>query len=175
MAQESDLDAEGAVLGGLLCREISLVHVPRLEYRHFFSVPNGIIFSAVETLERRGKPWDVVSVAGLLNDRGKLKKVGGTEYLATLTNQPSVAWYGTPDVAISHAERVIRLWRWREGRRCVMEAAARLGQDPTGPVVTDLVERLEELGFRRRRASRPASDEKPAPAASRSSARASSP
>lgn len=79
-----------------------------LEPDHFYSEANRRIFESVVELQRENRPVDVVSVAAWLRDRERLQQVGGTPYLAQLTD-------ATPAVAHveAHANVVRQKWRLR--------------------------------------------------------------
>lgn len=105
-----DLDAEAAVLSSvLLSVEAFDQACELLRPEHFYSDANRRIFEAVVELQAQNRPVDIVSVATWLRDRERLQQVGGTPYLAQLTD-------ATP--AIAHVEahaRVVReKWRLRQ-------------------------------------------------------------
>ena len=107
----NDLDAEAAVLSAVLLDADAFDRVQEvLGSEHFYSDANRRIYEAVLDLKSlTGQPVDIVSVSGWLRDRNRLAQVGGTPYLAQLTD-------ATP--AIAHVEnhaRIIReKWRLRQ-------------------------------------------------------------
>lgn len=104
-----DLDAEAAVLSAvLLNRDALALVVDRLGPDHFYSSANGYIYAACEKLAAADKPIDIVTVAGYLRDRDQLKAVGGSPYLAQLSD-------ATPAVAHveNHADIIREKWRVR--------------------------------------------------------------
>lgn len=106
----SDLDAEGAVLSAILLDADSFDRVQEiLHASHFYADANRRIYEAVVDLNSSGRPVDIVSVAGYLRDKGRLQQVGGTPYLAQLSD-------ATPAVAHveAHAKVIREKWRIRQ-------------------------------------------------------------
>lgn len=98
----SDLDAEGAVLSAVLLDAEALDRVrPLLHPLSLYSDANRRVYEAAIALADKGRPVDIVSVAGYLRDNGQLEQVGGSPYLAQLSD-------ATPAVAHveEHARRV---------------------------------------------------------------------
>jgi replicative DNA helicase len=80
-----------------------------LRAEHFYSDANRRIYDAIVDLQSKSRPVDVVSVATWLRDREQLQQIGGTPYLAQLTDAiPAVAHVGT------HARVVREKWRVRQ-------------------------------------------------------------
>src|SRR6187551_2708589 len=89
----SDVDAEAAVLSSILLSGAAFDTVQEiLTMDHFYVEANRRVYEAVIELASKNRSVDIVSVAGLLRDRGRLDQVGGTPYLAHLVD-------ATPDVA----------------------------------------------------------------------------
>jgi replicative DNA helicase len=98
----SDLDAEAAVLSAILLAPAVLEEVrPILSPAAWYADANRRLYEAAIALADSGRTVDVVSVAGYLRDKGRLQQVGGTPYLAQLSD-------ATPAVAHveAHARRV---------------------------------------------------------------------
>src|SRR5690606_20847425 len=89
----SSLDAERAVLGGILLENEAVNTVLEIrEAPDFYSEANGKIYEAMLELVRRSQPVDLVTLRSELVSTGKLAAVGGDEYLLALTNTiPTVA------------------------------------------------------------------------------------
>ena len=88
-----DLDAEAAVLSAcmLSAQAINLV-IDLLRQEHFYSDDNGLIWKAILDLVEEGKPVDLVTVATKLRNSDQLSRVGGSSYLAQISDaSPSVA------------------------------------------------------------------------------------
>ncbi|MFZ5890342.1 MAG: replicative DNA helicase [Myxococcota bacterium] len=106
----NDLDAEAAVLSAVLLDSNAFDQVQEtLQAEHFYADANRRIFEAVVDLQNSGRPVDIVSVAGYLRDRNRLEQIGGTPYLAQLSD-------ATPAVAhvAAHAQAVREKWRLRQ-------------------------------------------------------------
>lgn len=80
-----------------------------LRPQHFYADANRMVYLAIEDLAGRGQPIDVVTIANLLRDKGKLQAIGGTAYLAQLTD-------ATPAVAhvSAHARIIVQKWNTRQ-------------------------------------------------------------
>ena len=104
-----DLDAEAAVLSAVMLAQEAFDRVAEfLRPEHFYSGANQRIFEAVLALQNDSHPVDVVTVAGWLRDRGSLQQVGGTAYLAQLTDAiPTIAHVE------AHGRAVKEKWRLR--------------------------------------------------------------
>ncbi|HWO14614.1 MAG TPA: replicative DNA helicase [Polyangiaceae bacterium] len=104
-----DLDAEAAVLSAVMLAQEAFDRVAEfLRPEHFYSGANQRVFEAVLALQSESRPVDVITVAGWLRDRGVLQQVGGTAYLAQLTDAiPTIAHVET------HGRAVREKWRLR--------------------------------------------------------------
>lgn len=106
----SDLDAEGAVLSALLLAARECLDDVRQALRpeQFYADGNRRIYEAILELDAEGRAIDIVTVAGRLRDQGKLGQVGGSPYLAQLSD-------ATPAVAnvIEHARVIAEKARQR--------------------------------------------------------------
>ena len=89
----SSLDAERAVLGGMLLENSAVDRVTEiLQKADFYSEAHATIFEAMLALFGHGKPLDTITVREELVARQKLQAIGGDEYLLDLTNTiPTVA------------------------------------------------------------------------------------
>jgi replicative DNA helicase len=106
----SDLDAEAAVLSASLLDADAFDRVQEtLAPEHFYADANRRIYEGIVDLKGAGKPVDIVSVAAWLKDRNRLAQVGGTPYLAQLSD-------ATPAVAHveAHAKIIREKWRVRQ-------------------------------------------------------------
>lgn len=105
-----DLDAEAAVISAILLDTDRYDVVGDfLEPGHFYADANRLVYEAIVDLRMQGKPADIVLIAGWLRDRGRLDQVGGTPYLAQLSD-------ATPAIAniLEHARAVVEKWRLRQ-------------------------------------------------------------
>src|SRR6185312_13606258 len=106
----NDLDTEAAVLSAILLSSDAFDQVGDiLRPEHFYSDANRRIYEAITDLQTNSRPVDIVSVATWLRDREMLQQIGGTPYLAQLTDAiPAIAHVG------SHARVVREKWRVRQ-------------------------------------------------------------
>jgi hypothetical protein len=123
----ADLDSEAAVLSACLLDGRACVDALRdiLRPQHFYADANRRVYEAVIELSAEGKPVDVVMVAGRLRDSGKLAQVGGSPYLAQLSD-------ATPAVthAADHAKVIVEKAR----QRAVIAACQRFAAEGYGDV-----------------------------------------
>lgn len=100
-----NLDAEASVLSACMLSPIAVdLVLDVLVPEHFYSDANGKIFEAIRTIAVAGNPVDIVSVAEILRGQEQLAQIGGSPYLAQLSD-------ATPAVAHvrSHAQIVAEL------------------------------------------------------------------
>jgi replicative DNA helicase len=88
-----DLDAERAVLGGILLDGTGYATVsPLVAATDFYHPAHAVIFEAIQSVASRGDPIDVVTLAAELRSRERLNTVGGPQYLGELTDTiPTIA------------------------------------------------------------------------------------
>ncbi|MBI5514577.1 MAG: replicative DNA helicase [Deltaproteobacteria bacterium] len=88
-----DLDAERAVLGGILLDNGGLATVESiLVAGDFYHPAHAVIFEAMHALAARREPVDVVTLASELRARERLNTIGGAQYLGELTDTiPTIA------------------------------------------------------------------------------------
>lgn len=81
------LDSEQAVLGSIMLRRDAMHEVEDiLTPDSFYSEKHKIIFHAMQDLERKNEPIDVLSLSSKLKEQKQLERIGGNQYLAELTN-----------------------------------------------------------------------------------------
>ncbi|MER7047753.1 DnaB-like helicase N-terminal domain-containing protein [Streptomyces jumonjinensis] len=114
-----NLDAEQAVLGGMLLSRDGILAARTLNPTAFYRPAHETIFRTILDLHAKDEPVDPIMVAAELVSRGDIGRVGGTAYLHVLVQAvPSVANVGYyADVIAEHAVR-----------RRVIEAAVRITQ-----------------------------------------------
>ncbi|MFB4300634.1 replicative DNA helicase [Actinomadura sp. NTSP31] len=115
-----DLAAEKGVLAGMMLAQDMIADVVEtgLRTKHFFRPGHQLIYNAILDLYGRGDPTDVITVAGELDKRGELMKVGegsdrGGSYLHTLVSTVPVGH------SASHYARTVETW----GRLALLEQA----------------------------------------------------
>lgn len=105
------MDAEAAVLSAVLLSGDAFDDIQEhLEAEHFYSEANRRVFEAIVELNRTSTPVDVVSVASWLRSRERLEQIGGTSYLAELTDAtPAVAHVATHARTVREKARLRQL------------------------------------------------------------------
>lgn len=88
-----DIEAEAAVLGScLLSVEALSVAMESIDADTFYRSAHGDIFQVMADLFADAESVDMVTVMGRLRDVGKLERIGGPSYIASLTSQiPTVS------------------------------------------------------------------------------------
>lgn len=82
-----NLEAEQSVLGSLLIDKEAITKIADIiTADDFYKDIHGIIYEAMVDLYQNREPIDVVSLSGLLSDKGKLENIGGRSYLVSLAN-----------------------------------------------------------------------------------------
>jgi replicative DNA helicase len=136
-----DLDAEAAVLSAILLSSDAFDEVSDLLLsEHFYSDANRRIYECIIELQTGGRPVDVVTVATWLRDHERLQQVGGTPYLAQLTDSiPAVAHVG------AHARVVREKWRVRR----LISTCQRFAAEGYGGVgeVQEFIDQAEQAIF----------------------------
>ncbi|HXR91076.1 MAG TPA: DUF3987 domain-containing protein [Steroidobacteraceae bacterium] len=84
--------AEQALLGGLMMEDDAWARVEgHIAGEHMSRPDHAVIFEAIETLARSGKPRDQLTVSYELEARGQLEGVGGLAYVSSLTRDTPTA------------------------------------------------------------------------------------
>jgi replicative DNA helicase len=106
------LEAEAAVLSAALLSADAFDEVQEiLVAEHFYSEANRRVFEAILELNRNSVPVDVVNVASWLRSRERLEQVGGSSYLAELTDAtPAVAHVATHATTVREKAPLRRLF-----------------------------------------------------------------
>ncbi|MCZ4103198.1 replicative DNA helicase [Streptomyces sp. H39-C1] len=116
-----DLDAEQAVLGGMLLSKDAIGDVVEVldSGEDLYRPAHQTIFAAILRLYGAGEPADPITVAGELTARGELIRVGGAPYLHTLVNAVPTA---------ANAEYYAEIVANRAKVRRLVEAGTRIVQ-----------------------------------------------
>ena len=86
------LDLEEAVLGALMLEKDSIISIQDyLTSEAFYSEAHRIVYNAIEKLSAELKPIDLLTVTDKLKQEGKLKAIGGPQFLARLTQKVASA------------------------------------------------------------------------------------
>lgn len=132
-----DEDAERAVLASILLDNEVLDQVRSiLQPEHFWSPHHATVYTAALTVNGRGQPVDVLTLATELRAMERLNTVGGPQFLGDLTDHvPSVAHVR------QHAYLVRDAWRVREAQLVAFRLRGCRAASEIGP----MAERLREL------------------------------
>jgi replicative DNA helicase len=86
------MEVEEAVLGSMLIDlDAANTALYLLKANDFYKPAHRFIFSAIQQLQERDNPLDMVAVEALLRDQGHLENAGGPAYLGQLTRSVSSA------------------------------------------------------------------------------------
>ncbi len=81
------VDSERAVLGSIMLRQGAIHEInDMISAESFYASKHAQIFKIMLELSAKGEPIDLISVSRKLEDRNLIDQVGGTSYLAELTN-----------------------------------------------------------------------------------------
>lgn len=86
-----NLEAEEAVIGGLLIDPCQIEKLAFLKQSDFYSMATGIIYGAMLTLYNRREPCSIVAVCDELDRQGKLQEVRGASAIALMVNATPTA------------------------------------------------------------------------------------
>ncbi|QWW19634.1 replicative DNA helicase [Schaalia sp. 19OD2882] len=134
-----DIDAEMSVLGSMmLSREAINDVADEIRGSDYYKPAHEIIHDTIVDLSGRGEPADAVTVAGELQRRGDLARVGGAAYLHTLIASVPTA---------ANAGYYARIVRERSILRRLVTAGTRvvqLGYANSGGEVDEIVDRAQQ-------------------------------
>jgi replicative DNA helicase len=133
-----NLEAEQAVLGSILIDKNAIYRVADLLLPEDFYIPaHERIYDAILNLYTKRQPIDVFSVTNVLKENEMLKEIGGSTYLAELTNQVTTA---------SHVQHYASIVKEKKTRRDLIQASAQIAEDvfETGQEVEDLLDTVEQ-------------------------------
>lgn len=113
LVRDFDHDAERAVLGAILVSQgeaLAACEGLGLGWRNFTDPKHGVLYAAMQALQRIGRGVDPITLGAYLEDREALAKAGGREYFGGLYDEVPTA-----DRVRYHAELVRRAARRRTG------------------------------------------------------------
>lgn len=131
-------DAEKAVLGSLLIDKNAIIKVADiLTPKDFYMPAHEKIFETVLELYEKRKPIDIASVSARLKELELLQDLGGSAYLAELTNQVATA---------SHVEHYAMAVKEKKVLRDLIRTSAEITEDAFDPKVEieDLLDDIEQ-------------------------------
>jgi replicative DNA helicase len=133
-----NLDAEAMVLGSILIDKNAIFQVADiLTSTDFYSPQHEKIFDAIMTLYERRQPIDVMTLTTYLKEKDDLASVGGSSYLADLTNQVTTA---------SHVAHYANIVKEKKTLRDLIKAAAEITEMAFVPKrnLEDLMDEVEQ-------------------------------
>jgi len=133
-----NLDAEAAVLGSVLIDKNAIFNVADiLTPVDFYSPQHEKIFEAILSLYEKRQPIDVMSLTTYLKEKDKLAEVGGSTYLAELTNQVTTA---------SHVAHYAGIVKEKKSLRDLIKVAAEITEMAFVPKrnLEDLMDDVEQ-------------------------------
>lgn len=99
-----NLEAEQSLLGSLLIDKNAITKIADIVSEvDFYDDRHGVIFSVILELYEKHQPIDILNISNRLNEKNKIKEVGGRSYLVELTNAVPSASH-----IVSYAEIVAR-------------------------------------------------------------------
>ena len=136
-----DLEAERSLLGAILLDDTSFPDIlEKLKPADFYEKKHGSIYRAMVTLYEHNQPIDLLTVTSELRSQKLLKEIGGSPYLAELTNVVPTA---------SHAKSYADLIEQASVRRRLIKAGTNIveGAYDGGKEVGDLLGAAEKQLF----------------------------
>ena len=136
-----NLEAEQIVLGSILIDKNAIFRVADLlTPRDFYSPAHEKIYEAILTLQAKNQPVDVLSLTNHLKEQEILKDVGGSSYLAELTNQVTTA---------SRIEHFGHIVKKNKILRDLIKASAEIAEDAFDPgrELEELMDGVEQKIF----------------------------
>lgn len=132
-----NLEAEQAVLGSLLIDKNAIFRVADLLVSSDFYFPaHEKIYEAILALYEKRQPIDVMSLGNFLKEKELLKDIGGSSYLAELTNLVSTA---------SHVEHYAGIVKEKKIRRDLIQASAEITETVFEPQeIEDMLDNIEQ-------------------------------
>ena len=116
-----NVDAEQSVLGSLLIDPNAMVKVlDILAPEDFYNPVHGKVYATILALYEKRQPVDVMSVTTALKEKDELKSVGGSAYLADLTNRVTTA---------SHVEHYAQLVKDKKTLRELIKTSAEVTEE----------------------------------------------
>lgn len=133
-----NIEAEQTVLGSILIDKNAIHKIADvLEEHDFYSPAHEEIFKAIIELYIKHQPIDIATVANALKESGRLKDVGGSGYLAELTNLVTTA---------AHADHYAQIVKEKKVLRDLIKTSAEITEsafDP-GEDVESLLDSIEQ-------------------------------
>lgn len=138
-----ELDAEAAVLSAILLDPERLTEVrPILRAVDFYADANRHIYEAILAVHARGVAVDIVPVSSELLAQGRLEQIGGTPYLAQLSDATPAVAHVADHAQLVRSAAVARV----AAERCARAAIElRAGGDGAVAAILELSESLRSM------------------------------
>ncbi|MEK7608362.1 MAG: replicative DNA helicase [Patescibacteria group bacterium] len=133
-----NIEAEQSVLGSILIDTNAIMKVAdTLLADDFYNPSHKAIYEAIFELYEKRQPIDIVSVGNRLKEKKILADVGGSSYLADLTNKIATA---------SHVSHYAKMVKDKKQLRDLIRASAEITEDAFGATddIEDLVDVIEQ-------------------------------
>ncbi|MEK9173330.1 MAG: replicative DNA helicase [Patescibacteria group bacterium] len=134
----NNVEAEQSVLGAILIDKDAIIRVADVLRAEDFYLPiHEKIFRAMLELHGKNQPVDILSLTSRLRELGDLEGVGGSSYLADLTNQVPTA---------SHIANYAKIVKDKKVLRDLIKASAEITEDALmeSDDVEDLMDSIEQ-------------------------------
>jgi replicative DNA helicase len=131
-------EAERTVLGSILIDKNAIIKVADvLEPKDFYNPAHETIYATILELYDKHQPIDILSLTTRLNEKKILREVGGSSYLAELTNAITTA---------SHVDHYAKIVKEKKVLRDLIKASAEITEDVFEPSkeVEDLLDEIEQ-------------------------------
>lgn len=131
-------EAEQSVLGAILIDKESLIKVVDiLDPKDFYVPAHEKIYATILELFEKHQPIDILSLTSRLKEKGYFQDVGGSGYLADLTNQVPTA---------AHIENYAKIVKEKHILRELITTATQIAEDSFDPEneVEDLLDQIEQ-------------------------------
>lgn len=136
-----NIDAEQSVLGSILIDNNAIIKVADvLVPKDFYFPAHEKIYQAIYDLHEKHQPIDILTVTNKLKEASALKDVGGSSYLAELTNSVATA---------SHADHFANIVKEKKVLRDLIKASAEITETAFAPKDTleDMMDDIEQKIF----------------------------
>ena len=146
-----NLDAEAAILGGVLVRTEVLGELGHIETDHFYDMRHRVVWSAIRNLAHKRQPIDPLTLELEVERSGKLDAIGGVAFIGELALRVPTA-----DNVTHYAREVATLYRNRQAILKLSEQLERAytwqhePEEMVGEIAGELA-RLEQVGLPKQR------------------------
>lgn len=141
MLPPQNIDAEKSLLGAILTEQSVMYDIMEiLNPDDFYRADHGLIFKAMVKLFVQSKPIDIITVTEELSNSNELDKVGGTQYIISLTEDVPI---------VSNASQYASIISDKSVQRKLIKAGsdiAKAAYSPEGDI-NNLLEKAEQSVF----------------------------